>query len=455
MISEAQADAAVAERAKFLAQPENRALEVVTESGVIIEIRDKVLPLGGTVIIFTDITTQRAAERKLREAHKMDAIGQLTGGIAHDFNNLLTVITANLGLLDIRFHDDADAGKWLRTALRASERGSRLTRRLLSFARQQHLEPKQLVVNELIQDSVEMLGRTLGESIDIHHHLDPDLPPAVIDPAELQSALINLAVNARDAMPNGGTLTIQTATAAFESDVRQAGCELKRGTYVMIAISDSGCGISKDNLDRVFEPFFTTKDVGKGTGLGLSMVYGFVKQSGGQIAIYSEVGVGTTVRLYFPALDHPVVSTTIEVPGGNIDIGGTRILVVEDNEDVLESVTAILEHFACEVVVAGDGPSALEILDHRTDIDVLFTDIVMPGGMTGFELAERARQIHPTLKILYTSGYAQTALKAGERLLPGTELLHKPYERKQLGLKISTLLNRGKNALCTTEMTAA
>ncbi len=395
----------------------------------------------GTLI--TDVTEERQTQAMLRQAHKMDAVGQLTGGVAHDFNNLLTAIIGALQLLDEAVGDDPAVKARLKTALRAAFRGADLTKHLLAFSRSEALAPVLLDLNETIPALVELLKRTLGADIEIETILAEGLWAAMIDAALLENALLNLAVNARDAMPKGGKLTIETANVRFDETYAKAGGEMRPGHYVMISVSDTGCGMSQDILEKVFDPFFTTKEVGKGTGLGLSMVYGFVAQSGGHIDVESDEGRGTVIRIYFPrsvaALQrHGAEESAASDPPG----GSETILVVEDDGDVRDFVTAVLNGLGYAVLEAEDGPSALCLLQNGASVDVLLTDVVMPGGMSGRDVAAEARKRVPGIKVLFTSGYTRDAIARDGGLDDGVELIAKPYGKEALARKVRSVLDR-------------
>jgi PAS domain S-box-containing protein len=390
--------------------------------------------------IAADITDRKHAEAQLSQAQRMEAVGQLTGGVAHDFNNMLTAILLNADVLAARVQDDG-LRQLAEAMLRAAEHGADLTRRLLAFGRRQTLLPLPTDINELLSGMVPLMERTLGEHIEIKLARSADLWPATVDRGQLESAILNLAVNARDAMPNGGRLTIETANVELDENYAFSNPDVQAGSFVMIAIADNGSGIASDVLARVFEPFFTTKDVGKGTGLGLSMVYGFIKQSEGHVRIYSEVGVGTVVRLYLPrSQDFAVaaVGAPVELPTGN-----ETILLVEDNALVRAYASAQLAALGYRVVVAEDARRAIETVEHGWAPDLLFTDVIMPGGMNGRELAEQLRGHNRALKVLYTSGYPHDAMTGEAAGAAGvTHLLGKPYRRRDLALKVREVLDQ-------------
>ncbi len=386
-----------------------------------------------------DVTAQRDAESRLHQAQKMDAVGQLTGGVAHDFNNLLTVIIGALDLDPERIPPEMRPA--LEQALRAAESGAALTHRLLAFSRQQMLVARSVDFNRLIGDMDELLRRTLGEHVEIELKLAGDLWPALADSGQVENSLLNLAINARDAMPDGGKLTIETSNVHLDDDYASSNAEVTPGDYVMMAVTDTGSGMPRDVLAHVFEPFFTTKEVGKGTGLGLSMIYGFAKQSGGHAKIYSEVGHGTTVRLYLPRLTNESLRSDSTAVGPPRKGGGETIQVVEDKTDVRHLVLRQLRDLGYEVIEAANGPQALKILNDGAAIDLLFTDVVMPGGMTGRQLAEAAKTRRPNLKTLFTSGYTEDSILRLGKLDPGVRLLSKPYRKHELATRIREALD--------------
>lgn len=391
--------------------------------------------------MFTDITDSLETEEYLRQSQRMDAIGQLTGGVAHDFNNILTVILGNAEVLSESLADDRSLQNLADMIARAAERGAELTARLLAFARKQPLDPAPTDVNELIVNLDGMLRRTLGEHIHIELALGPDLQRAMIDRGQLENAILNLCLNARDAMPEGGRLTVETENAFLDAAPDRPHDEISPGEYVLIAISDTGTGMEPDILERAFEPFFTTKDVGKGSGLGLSMVYGFAKQSNGHVKISSGPGTGTSVRLYLPrAMADQASATGTGAACALVEGGNEHILVVEDEQFVRGHVTAMLRGLGYRVTQAATGPKALEFIKQTSDIDLLFTDIVMPGGMTGHDLAETVTQMRPTIKVLFTSGYAEESAIHGCRLAAGWQMLRKPYKRQELAAKVRLAL---------------
>lgn len=400
------------------------------------------LSVAGIVVISRDITEAKSIEEQLRHAQKMEAIGRLTGGVAHDFNNLLAIAMGNLELVEEGLADRPKLRDLSHRALEAAQRGANLTQRLLAYSRKQPLRPQVVDLNALIANTVELLGRTLGETIEIETVLPDGLWPVPVDPHQLENALLNLAVNARDAMRKGGRLTIETANTDLDAAYADSVGDLAPGTYVVLAVSDTGGGIEADVLPDVFEPFFTTKDVGEGSGLGLSMVYGFARQSGGHATIYSESGQGTTVRLYLPRADAGDTAAPPEPAVGDMPRGaGERILVVEDNADVRATCLRLLADLGYRTVAVPDAASALAKLETVPEIELLFTDIVLPGGMSGAELAPEAKRRRPALKVLYTSGYTENAIVHQGRLDDGADLIEKPYRKDQLASKLRNVLD--------------
>lgn len=392
--------------------------------------------------INTDITERLKLEEQLRQSQRLEAVGQLTGGIAHDFNNLLTVILGNAEFMVEQKLDEAQLEKLAKMTRDAALRGADLTHGLLAFARRQPLEPKPVDVNALVAQMNTLLKRALPETIDIRFTGKPDLWNAFVDPAQLESVVLNLALNSKDAMPEGGKLTIETDNVWLDDDYAARNADTAPGRYVMVAVTDTGTGIAADVIDKVFDPFFTTKAQGKGTGLGLSMAYGFARQSGGHINIYSEHGTGTTVKVYLPrATQQSEVSETPVVEEGIHGVGET-VLVVEDDELVRLHAESQLEEFGYKVLSANSGPAALEIIEKESGIDLLFTDVIMSGGMNGPELVDIARRIRPKLKVLYTSGYTENAVIHHGRLDEGVQLLQKPYRRNELAKKVQDALNQ-------------
>jgi len=390
--------------------------------------------------INTDITKRQAVENQLKQSQRLEAIGQLTGGIAHDFNNLLTVILGSADLLVHQLAEQPDLMKLAEMSRAAAQRGTHLTRRLLAFARRQPLAPRAVDINQLLVEMDELLHSSLSEDIEIVADRARELWPALVDPSQLEGALLNLCINARDAMPTGGKLTIQTMNYVWDKESTDRDIEADPGDYVLITVSDTGCGISPEHVQRVFDPFFTTKEFGKGTGLGLSMVYGFVRQSQGYIRIRSTLGEGTAVHMFLPRTTaHRSVITPIPREG-QAPKGSERILLVEDNDLVRQYASRQLLDLGYEIVSVQNANEALRQLQNGLSVALLFTDIVMPGGMNGLELAERACVLDPALKVLYTSGYTETALTHQGYGPLKLNLLHKPYRRTELARRIRETL---------------
>jgi PAS domain S-box-containing protein len=387
-----------------------------------------------------DITQQRVAEEHLIQAQKMEAVGQLTGGIAHEFNNLLTVITGTIEILADGVKGDPSLVSITKLISDAADRGARLTSSLLAFARKQPLQPTEIHVNELIGEVIQLLSLTFGRHIKIATKLSGDAWPALVDRAQLSSALVDLAINARDAMEGSGTLTLATSNTVF--GVREAmaiGVE-RAGDYVVIDVSDTGPGIPPSIRDKIFDPFFSTKEVGKGTGLGLSMVFGFLKQSGGSIEVLGEEGCGATFRIYLPKADASAIPFA-EGDERPVLGGHETILCVEDEREVREFVTMQLQSFGYKVICAVDAAEALAIAGRGTPFDLLFTDIVMSGSMNGRQLAERMLAERPALRVLFTSGYAYAALHAQGRAGQGIPILTKPYRKAELARMLRRCLD--------------
>jgi PAS domain S-box-containing protein len=386
-----------------------------------------------------DVTAQREAEARLHQAQKMDVVGQLTGGVAHDFNNLLTVIIGRLDIEPERL--PAEIRPAIEQALRAAERGAALTHRLLAFARRQTLITEPLDCSQLAVGMEDLLRRALGEHVEVEIRPGAGLWQASADRSQVENALLNLAINARDAMPGGGKLTIETKNVHLDEDYVTHNADVIAGDYVMLAVTDTGTGMAPEVLEHAFEPFFTTKAIGKGTGLGLSMIYGFAKQSHGHVKIYSEVGHGTTVRLYLPRLAAAPADTPAAASPSAHPRGGETILVVEDDVQVRAFVLSQLRDLGYRVFESADGPQAQAILESDAAIDLLFTDVVMPGGLTGRQLAEAAKLKRPALKTLFTSGYTEDSVLRLGQLDPGVRLLSKPYRRQELAQRVREALD--------------
>lgn len=394
-----------------------------------------------------DVTTRRLMDERLTQIQKLDAVGQLSGGIAHDFNNLLTVIKGNLQLTLSQLPESEDPvhaklRKWIGSAIAATEKGSDLSKRLLGFGRQQVLDPEVVDVQRIILDMQELLTRTLEDHIEIEIVAKDDELLALTDVGQLENAIINLALNARDAMPEGGKIIIEAAQVILDEKYAQSHPETVSGSHVMVAVTDTGCGMSKDIQEKIFEPFFTTK-ANTGTGLGLSMVYGYVKQSGGHVSVYSEMGIGTTFRLYLPlhegALEH---KDDDQIPNQRVSARPGKILLVDDNRDVGETARDILENAGHQVILSDSGKEALRLLALHQDIDLLLTDVVMPE-MSGLELVDICRTLRPGLPVILGSGYADEALRRMNLTHRDGDWIAKPYDVKRLVLHVDRALQKG------------
>ncbi|GAB4185950.1 MAG: ATP-binding protein [Thalassobaculales bacterium] len=392
------------------------------------------------------LAQQRAAidtlNQKLQQAQRLEAVGQLTGGIAHDFNNLLTIILGNATSLAEHLAADRQFGPLAEMTAKAAQRGADLTSRLLAFARRQPLDPRPTDIGRQIGEMDRLVRRTLGSNIDMALGRPAGLWRAMVDPVQLESAILNLCLNARDAMPKGGRLTIEAANVAIDAQDAARQDDLEPGDYVMVAVSDTGTGMDPATLRRAFEPFFTTKEMGRGSGLGLSMVYGFVKQSKGHVRIYSEPGQGTTVKLYLPRAEGEAAPVAAAATPEPLRRGSETILLVEDDDMVREHVHAQLISLGYRVLTARGGAEAIDRLTSPEPVDLLFTDVIMPGGIGGPELAAAALSLRPGLPILFTSGYTENAIVHHGRLDPGVHLLAKPYRRQELAEKLRSLLDR-------------
>ena len=410
------------------------------------------VPDGKLLLVGRDVSAEREAadalrrsETALHQAQKMESVGQLTGGVAHDFNNLLHVISGNLQLLSKTLATDARAERYIVNALAGVQRGAKLASQLLAFARRQPLEPKVVNVARLIPGIEDMLHRTIGEGIEIEAVLSAGLWNCFVDTAQIENAILNLAINARDAMEGVGRLTIEVANAHLDDAYARLHADVTAGQFVMLAVTDTGSGMSAELMQKVFEPFFTTKTEGKGSGLGLSMVYGFVKQSGGHVKLYSEVGHGTTVRIYLPRVLAEEERADLAAPG--LILGGAEtILVAEDDDAVRGTVVELLTELGYNVLKARDAEGALTVIESGVHVDMLFTDVVMPGTLRTPELARKAREKQPHIAVLFTSGYTQNAIVHGGRLDAGVALISKPYTQEALALKMREVFDRQRLA---------
>ncbi len=406
------------------------------------EIGNPILDEQGRLVqsfgINQDITELKSMERQLAHAQKMEALGQLTGGVAHDFNNILQVILGNLHLVSDSLDADDEAVEPIGHAISAGERGALLTQQLLSFSRRQMLNPEVVDANDVVLGIIQLLHRTLGEDTVIKTRFARDLWPVSIDPGKLENAILNLALNARDAMPEGGELSVETRNELLKQAIPREDGDLAAGRYAVLRISDTGRGMTPEVLEQAFEPFFTTKDVGEGSGLGLSMVYGFARQSGGHLAIASEPGHGTTVTMYLPVAEGRPAAKTAN--GGGKAVAGGTVLVVEDDAEVRDITAKTLKALGCKVVEAENARSALRALENRDDIELVFTDVVMPGGMDGIGLAEEVERLHPAIKVLLTSGYPTSDFDADDTLEDRFQLLRKPYNTLELAAAVKAVL---------------
>ena len=448
-----------ASRSEFEAFDKSRAIEVLADgqgrndgayrrvsvAGRELDVYRASVPTGGFIVVCMDVTARLLAEQTARQVQKMEAIGHLTGGVAHDFNNLLQIIGANLERTVADLKGDHGSLERVQNAIDAVARGARLTGQLLAFARRQALDPRSTNVGRVIQDMTDLLRRTLGERVEVECIIAGGLWNTFIDPGQIESAILNLAINARDAMPDGGKLTLEVANAFLDDAYAAQHSEVTSGQYVMVGISDTGEGMAPDVIARAFEPFFTTKPEGRGTGLGLSQVYGFVKQSGGHIKIYSEMGQGTTVKLYLPRTRKPQEGTG-PVSTGPVEGGSERILVVEDDAQVRAAAVDSLTELGYSVLKAENAEQALAILGSGVLVDVLFTDVVMPGPIKTRDLARRAQEMQPRILVLYTSGYTQNAIVHNGKLDEDAVLLSKPYRREELARKLRMMLDGRRNA---------
>jgi signal transduction histidine kinase len=391
-----------------------------------------------------EVRERRKAEAAFAQVQKMEALGQLTGGIAHDFNNLLTVILGGLEMVERALPEDARPQRAIQNAMHAARRAAELTSRMLAFSRRQPLSPKPIDVNRLVEGMSGLLRRALGETIQLEIILGAGAWPVEVDPGQLESALLNLAVNGRDAMPHGGKLTIETGNTVFDEAYCASFPDVRAGRYAEVCVSDSGTGMSQEALQRAFEPFFTTKPPGKGTGLGLSQVFGFIKQSGGHIRIYSELGQGTTVKLYLPRYYGPdVTDDCAPRTAAPRSSGAGAILLVEDDPLVRANSADMLLELGYRVIEADDAEAALRCLAQGASVDLLFTDVVLPGGRSGRDLAEEAARRMPGIRVLYTTGYARNAIVHHGRLDPGVHLIVKPFSFEELAAKIHEVIGPG------------
>ncbi len=411
-------------------------------------VKDSAGKIIGVSKVVRDISERKEAEKareQLLHAQKMESLGQLTGGIAHDFNNMLAVILGNLDFMQEKVAPGDPLQKYISPSIEAALQGAELTQRLLAFGRKQTLQPKILSLNELLEHFSTLLGRTLGERIEIIMSLAPDLWKINADPGQLENVLLNLSINARDAMPRGGKIIYETENVYLDTEYAENNPEVISGDYVMVAISDTGEGMAEEVIRKAFEPFFTTKDVGKGSGLGLSMVYGFVKQSAGHIKIYSEVNQGTSIKIYLPKVEGTASvlnrETIHDADDPEVSIKKNKlVLIVEDNDNVLKLTSAMVESLGYDVIVAITGEVAMDILASRDDINLLLSDVMLPGAINGPILAKLAMKLRPGIKVLFNSGYAEHAIFQSGLLDEGVPLITKPFRKQQLAAKITEVL---------------
>ncbi len=399
--------------------------------------------IGGVLVVCHDVTDRKRLEEQLRQSQKMEAVGQLTGGIAHDFNNLLTGITGSLELLQARIAQGRlmEVDRYVTAAQGAARRAAALTHRLLAFSRRQTLDPKPTNINRLVVGMEDMIRRTVGPSIETEVVSAGGLWPALIDPNQLENALLNLCINARDAMPDGGRLVIETANAWLDHRAARER-DLAPGQYLSLCVTDTGTGMTPEVIERAFDPFFTTKPLGVGTGLGLSMVYGFARQSGGQVRIYSEVGHGTTVCLYLPRHHGP--ADVADAPAERAETPaagqGETVLVIDDEPTVRMLVSEVLMELGYTAIEAADGAAGLRVLQSDARVDLLVTDVGLPGGMNGRQVADAGRAVRPGLKVLFITGYAENAVVGNGHLEPGMQVLTKPFAMEALANRIKALI---------------
>jgi len=401
------------------------------------------LVVARTAELNEEIAERKRLEKRVRRSQRMEAVGQLTGGIAHDFNNLLGVMIGHAEILDILIGDNEKARGSIEALIKAVDRGAALTNRLLAFSRKQALSSRPTNIDELITGLLDMLKRTLGETVELRTDLSDDVHAVLIDSHQFENALVNLAINARDAMSHEGVLMIGAENVSLDAAYAAHHEEVTPGDYVKVSVRDTGSGMSPETREKVFEPFFTTKDVGQGSGLGLSMVYGFIKQSNGHATVESEPGHGTTVNLYLPRSQDPVANPMVTVDADPFVKGSERILVVEDDEDVRDVSVTILRTQGFKVVEATTGIEAVMRMTEDLPFDLLFTDVVLPGGMTGVGVANEAKRLYPNIKVVFTSGYDDNEVAHNNALTPGAFLIKKPYRRAELLTMLKTVLDDG------------
>lgn len=434
----------IAERLEQHRSPDGMS-DVHFQDGRIFRMKQKRFSDGTTILVGADVTRQKELEAAKQRAQRMETVGQLTGGIAHDFNNLLAIIIGNLDFLKKKIGENPGLLKHVESARRGAERGAELTSKLLNFSRQESTYDEAVSPNAIIGDLKEFLRKSLTNEIDVDFRLAEDAWNTVADGGDLGDVLLNLAVNARDAMPDGGKLVIETQNRHLSSGLVDGNLSLDAGDYVILSVSDNGCGIPKNHIDKVFEPFFSTKESGKGTGLGLSMVYAFAKRSGGDVYLYSEPGQGTTVRIYLPRSSSEV-RAKIQSGGrdGRAETGTETLLIVDDEVELAELAAATLQDLGYRILTAHSGPEALQVLDAEPHVDLLFSDVIMPGGVDGFALAEKARLINPDIAVVLASGFTGKLNDDRARDSVAYELMAKPYELNDMARTIRAALQEGK-----------
>jgi len=419
----------------------NTEYQIADSAAPIIDSNENIL---GVILVFRDVTQQYQVEEALRRSQKMDAIGQLTGGIAHDFNNQLNIVIGYLDFLNSHFSETEKPYKWVQSATKATLRCIDLTRQLLSFSRRQPTDNTLINLNSTFDELQDMISRSVTPEIDVQYSLAENLCKTVTNKGEFQDVVVNLVLNARDAMPNGGKIVIETSNTYFDEDFSGLNLKIKKGDYAQLSISDTGAGINKELKERIFEPFFTTKPVGKGTGLGMSMVYGFIKRYDGYIKVDSEPGTGTTIRVYLPCSKTTDISSENINQNINIPTGSESVLIVDDEVDLLELAEQYFSELGYKTKIAENGETALEVLKCDHNIDLLFSDVVMPGGINGYDLALQATQLHSELKVLLTSGFTSKSIAKSEHKKFEAQLLSKPYRKVELAKMVRLILDNEK-----------
>jgi len=419
----------------------NTEYQIADSAAPIIDSNGNIL---GVILVFRDVTQQYEVEEALRRSQKMDAIGQLSGGIAHDFNNQLNVVIGYLDFLNNHFSETEKPYKWVQSATKATLRCIDLTRQLLSFSRRQPTDKTAINLNSTFDELRDMISRSVTPEIDVQYSLAENLCKTETNKGEFQDVVVNLVLNARDAMPNGGKIVIETSNTYFDKDFSDLNLEIKKGEYAQLAISDTGAGMNKELQEHIFEPFFTTKPVGKGTGLGMSMIYGFIKRYDGYIKVNSEPGIGSIIRIYLPCSKITDISSENINQNINIPTGSESILIVDDEIDLLELAEQFFSELGYKTKIADNAETALEVLKSDHNIDLLFSDVVMPGGINGYDLALQATQLHSELKVLLTSGFTSKSILKSEHKKFETQLLSKPYRKIDLAKMVRLILDNEK-----------